>query len=377
METKFIFVFLRIILFIVLLATGYAIFQKRKNNSATYWKNSMIALIAYSLIEGLRYMRGTDYILYKEWYEGLEKRELEPAFDLLNSVLNFMGMPYTVAFFVYSFLTIFCAFVLLKQHKEIAFFAVPLVFLATIVQSENLIRQILAFSIILYSMTYLNNNSLNNNNWLKFGVIFLVAALTHYSSIILLPFIILFRYLNRPLANIYILCFIYLLTFLWKPEYWGNYYVYFNFLQDNNVYATYAENMEHWLSVGDYMGISSLFYKIRLGIFNLGIIILGYRLALKYKQNNFNLYYNLFIIGAIFQNITTRIEILYRLDLYFYMFWFIVLAFICYDTFVNNSDKKIIRIICICLLFNSLYDYLIADFFNLNDINKMQFIWDK
>jgi hypothetical protein len=362
----------------VLIATGHIISQKCKNNSTAYWKNSMIALIAYSLIEGLRYMRGIDYTHYKEWYAGLDKRELELAFDILNSVLNFMGMPYPVAFVVYSFLTVFFVFVLLKQHKEIAFFAVPLVFLATIAQSENLIRQILAFSIILYSLIYLNKNNLNKNNWLKFGVTFLVAVLTHYSSIILLPFIILFRFLNRPLANIHILCFLYLLTFLWQPEYWGSYSVYFNFLQDdNNVYTRYAENIEDWLSVGDYMSISSLFYKIRLGVFNLGIIILGYRLALKYKQNNFNLYYNLFITGAMFQNITARIELLYRLDLYFYMFWFIVLAFICYDTFVNNSGNKIIRLICIYLLLNSLYDYLIADFFNLNDGNKMLFIWDK
>ncbi|WP_410521625.1 EpsG family protein [Bacteroides xylanisolvens] len=69
-----------------------------------YWLYAIIPIIAFSLIEGLRYARGVDYIGYVYTYlQSLDpKVENEPLFMLLNKGMLLMDFPYCIAFVVYS-----------------------------------------------------------------------------------------------------------------------------------------------------------------------------------------------------------------------------------------------------------------------------------
>ena len=71
---KFDFLISFIILFISLIVYGRYVFQNRRLSSTKrkiYWKYSLFPLILYTLIEGLRYGRGRDYLWYKYQYENI------------------------------------------------------------------------------------------------------------------------------------------------------------------------------------------------------------------------------------------------------------------------------------------------------------------
>jgi hypothetical protein len=252
----------------------------------------------------------------------------------------------------------------------VALFAIPLFFMATAVQSENLIRQFMAFSFVLISINYFLKKA-----FLRFCLWFILAFFTHYSSIVFLPFFFLFKYIKNPFGNLYIILGLYFISWLWKPEYWGNYFQYFRLLQIGDYYKEYIDRADIWFSGSEIADSSqSILFFIRLFFFNTLSIIIGYSLLKKYNRLNYPFYYYLFIIGAIFQQITQQMELLYRISLYFYIFWFIILAYICYDSFFHRKNL-IIKTLSFFLLANALYDYVINPLITA-DPNGVLFIWN-
>ena len=85
------YIFLRTSLFFILLVTGYNLSKREGLSSKNYWIIASISIIAYSLIEGLRYDRGTDYMHYKRLFEYSlnlqaywESDKIEPLFQIFN-----------------------------------------------------------------------------------------------------------------------------------------------------------------------------------------------------------------------------------------------------------------------------------------------------
>ncbi|GAB4043921.1 hypothetical protein GCM10028810_08060 [Spirosoma litoris] len=362
------------------MATGYYITTYTKSNPKYYWALSSFAIIAYSLIEGLRYNRGVDYMHYKKLFEHSlnlnaywEEDTVEPLFQFINKSLNTIGFSYPVAFIIYSFILIYGLFYWTKQYRNFAFLTIPIFFLFTISQSENLIRQFIAFSFVLISLTFFLKHK-----WFKFGIIFLASTLIHSSVIVYLPFIFLFRFIDGAFANIYVILTLYLLSWLWKPEYWGEYNEYFKYLQITaGTYDRYIDDSDKWLSGAELMQANSLLVYIRLFFVNLILIVMGYKILKSYKQYNISFYYNLFLVGAILQHITDQIELLYRISLSFYLFGFIVLAFIIYDVFIKkySSNRWIEKSVVALVAVNVLYDYLIGSLLSLRPEHAL-FVWD-
>jgi hypothetical protein len=373
-----IFIFFRVLLLFILVVTGYNLSRPIKLRKMDYWIIAGISIISYSLIEGLRYNRGIDYDHYKKLYEkalnlGLywKSDAIEPFFQLINKTFRILDAPYPVVFVFYSFILITSCLFFMKEHRKVALFAIPMFFMATIGQSENLVRQFMAFSFVLISLNYFFTNS-----WIKFSIWFLLALLTHTSCIIFLPFLFLFKFIKKPFGSLYVILGLYFISWLWKPEYWGKYYQYFQILQLGDNYQGYTENAEIWFS-GDVLQefTQSTFYLIRLFLFNTLMMILGYSLLERYRKLHFHYFYYLFVIGAILQHIVSKLEILNRLVLYFYMFWFIVLSYIVYDSISFKNRKSSTKIICRLLIVNVIYDYIISPLINVNANNTL-FIWD-
>lgn len=382
MEIVSTYILLKISLFFILLITGYNLSKRESINSKNYWIIASISIIVYSLIEGLRYNRGNDYMYYKSLFEYSLNLQaylwnpgiIEPLFQIFNKFFRFLNFSYPAVFVFYSSILIIAGFFFMKEHRKVAFFAIPMFLMATIAQSENLVRQFMAFSFVLISLTFFLNNS-----WKKFAILMTMAILIHYSSFVFLPFLFLFKYVKNPFGNLYIILGLYFLSWFWKPEYWGSYYNYFqnlSFISD--FYQGYTENADVWFSGENLMGVKSYFGVlplIKIFLFNTGMIVLGYRLIDKYRFNNYPFYFFLYVVGAISLNFTSRIEIFYRISLYFYMFWFIVLAYILYDNFnIKTKNLKIERFVCYFMIVSVLYDYFITVF--RVDTSAALFIWN-
>lgn len=379
MDVKSTYILLKTSLFFILLITGYNLSKQENLNSKRYWIIASISIIAYSLIEGLRYDRGIDYMNYKKIFEyslNIQGNEIdgqiESLFLIFNKFFRFLGFSYPYIFVFYSLILIIAGFYFIKEHQDVAFVAVPFFLISTISQSENLVRQYMAFSFILFSFRFLLNNS-----WMKFGVLITLAIFIHTSTIFVLPFLILFKYLKKPFGNLYIILALYFLSWLWKPEYWGSYYHYFqNLTIFPEVYRDYLEDADIWLSGEKLLDVNSHFPMLsttKTVLFNTGMIILGYRILDTYRYKNYPLYYSLYVIGAISQRLTYRMELFHRISLIYYMFWFIVLGYIIYDSFGFKSKNSTERIVCYFLILSVLYEYFIT-IIRVNPSHSL-FIW--
>ena len=152
---------LRFLLVLSLVISGYNIQKKTLSGKFKYpyWFAASLSLIVYSLVEGLRYGRATDYFSYKEYFENafiFKDVDIEILFMFFCRSVQFLNIPYYISFTFFSFLLLYSSFNLLKQHREGALWAVPLFFLATIGQSENLLRHYAAFSLLIFSVHFFN-----------------------------------------------------------------------------------------------------------------------------------------------------------------------------------------------------------------------------
>lgn len=66
---RFDYVLLFLIMFFIFIVSSRHIAKSIHNKSAEYWKKAVIPIIIFSLIEGMRYARGVDYIVYLYKYE--------------------------------------------------------------------------------------------------------------------------------------------------------------------------------------------------------------------------------------------------------------------------------------------------------------------
>ena len=374
MDQSVVFFLLHNGLVVTLIATGVVLSRKNRLDQFkyNYWLNTVYCLLIYSIVEGLRYDRGTDYMHHKnliDYANHLEaywadSAKIEPLFQIINKTAKLFGLPYYLVFFLYSLILIISIFSFLRSHRQVILYAVPLAFFATIVQSENLIRQFLAFAFILFSIKPFLKNS-----WIPFGILFFMAISIHTSSIFYLPLFFICKYRERPFINLYVILILYGISWLWKAEYMLRYLDLIMMIAPNK-YAAYLANEDVWTRM-KFDG--TIFYLVRVFCFNLGILILGYRLLEKYKDVKFPFFYNLFVFGAITQHLGLQSELIYRVSLLFYIFWFIVLSYIAYDSLTLKNKNIWIKAVSVFLLLNSLYD-CISKTFRFEDINL--FVWD-
>ncbi len=267
-----------------LIFTGYKLTKKDINGKYKYeyWAACITSIITYTLIEGLRYGRGVDYKHYMRLYNNAlnlsryyDPSKIEPLFQFINKTFNIFDIPYPLVFCLYSFLLIYAGCYLLKQHRKIMLCGLPLFFLATIPQSENLVRQMMALSFILFSL-----NFFLTDKWLLSIIFFVLAFLTHTSAVIYLPFFLIFKYINNPFGSIVIiLCFYIYASFIWKSDYLNNLSQYISLLQLDQ-YDQYLSNSNSFFGKDAmHKNYSSSLYFIRFFLFNVCILIMGYHLC--------------------------------------------------------------------------------------------------
>ncbi len=374
MDQSVLFFLLHNALVLSLVATGLVLSRKSRDGifQYNYWLSSVLCILLYSIVEGLRYDRGADYMHHKhliEYANNLkaywsDSDKIEPLFQLINKTAKLFELPYYLVFFLYSLILIISILYFLRTHRQVILYALPLAFFATIVQSENLIRQFLAFAFILFSIKPFLKSS-----WIYFGLLFFMAISIHTSSLFYLPVFFICKYRKRPFINLYVILTLYGISWLWEAEYTLRYLDLIMMIAPNK-YAGYLTNEDIWTRM-KFDG--TIFYLIRVFCFNLGIIILGYRLIEKYRAANFPFFYNIFVLGAITQHLGLKSELIYRVSLLFYIFWFIVLSYVAYDSLTLKNRNIWLKVVSIFLLLNALYD-CVSKTFRFDDVNL--FVWD-
>lgn len=376
-----IYFILRFFLVISLFISGYNIQKKGLSGrfKYPYWNAASLCLIVYSLVEGLRYGRATDYFSYKKYFENplsIKYDHLEFLFLFFCRSVQDFSVPYFISFLFFSFLLVYSILTLLKQHRKVAFWALPLFFLETFIQSENLLRQYAAFSLFILFIYFFNNKK----KYVAFLLI-LSAFFTHYSIIILFPFFLWFNYFKNPFRNVILILLIYIISIILIPS-MEQVSILLDYFSKFNLYSNLLNNKNRWL-FGEGLDAIKIYqfdiiYYIRMYFRPFLILGIGYKLINKYHKINFGLFYHFYFIGVIFTplSLSAPMELIYRLVLYFKTFGFLVLAYLIYDSITNFKSLNIyIKIGVKILILDSIY-MLLKSIFTYDEKLGFLFIWD-
>lgn len=368
---------LRILLVSVLTFCGWGIAQKDKTGK-DFWKWATPALILYSLIQGLRYMRGQDYYHYKQDLEGNLFTDYQDQIYLLwLDLFHSTGLHYAVGFVFYSFILFLSFLLVVKRFPKTAMWALPL-FLLMLPETENLIRQYFATSFFLLALY-----SLYNNKRKKVIIFLLICLGIHFSSFIpmlLLLFILTVKIenkINRPWLLVAIYIFVY---YFWEPS-WFSFItdsLKMKNLNDDSISAHYIGNADRWFSeegsislvLGTKKATASIISKSVNFLSNASMIWYGY-IAMK-NNKKINIIYWFSYFALIIKTLGGDIEMYSRISQ-----WFIYLTPILYGAIFAYTPLKHFEKLALIILFLITWGFY-GFIRNFGDIGYAgcAFIWD-
>lgn len=289
--------------------------------------SGLLAIMAYTLNEGLRFGRGVDYNLYWQKYIDLSKgwdTHQNIGFLFIEKIFIFCGIPFQGLIIFMSFMFILGTLLLFKQYKEIVAFGLPIWVLLSLSFVENMVRWYLAFSLILIGLSFVLNN--DNHRIRKYICFSIIGCFIHYAII---PIPIVFYWLssrNKPLMKpkvaivIFIMVVLFFKSNMMLPL--ASLINSISFLSNN--FTGYTENIEFWLT-NNALGVETIGITMMQSLFFIFLIFFGYKCSIN-AGKKYVFAYNAFFIGAILFSVGSKIELMNRYDSVFYFFSAIVFA---------------------------------------------------
>lgn len=309
-----------VLLTLILAFCGWGI-SKDDEKQSQFNKYAWIAGISYSLIEGLRWLRGADYYHYymdldTNFKAGVCTPDPEPLYEWWVNLFHMTGLHPSIAFIIYSALLIFGVLLIFKSYPKAALWGLPLFFLMTNSQTENIIRQTFATSFLIFAyVAYLNEKQK-----LMFAML-VVVPLIHSAGLYGVALFLVFTYVKVPLKQPWILVALFLFVYyFWDPDWFQGFADYLSKLNlgDDVKGQGYLDNSDRWFtsegSITNVLGkkavqLSMLYVSINF-LVNLFIVLFGFY-ACKDDRKLQTVYYFAYI-ALIIQTIAGDVEIFTR-----------------------------------------------------------------
>lgn len=239
-----------VLLVLILTYCGWGI-SNDDEKQTHFRKYAWIAGTSYSLIEGLRWLRGADYYHY---YMDLDTNfkasvctlDPEPIYEWWVNLFYMTGLHPSIAFIFYSALLIFGILLIFKSYPKAALWGLPLFFLMTNSQTENIVRQTLATSFLIFAyVAYLNDKKK-----LMFAML-CVVPLIHTAGLFGVALFLIFTYIKVPLKQPWILVALFLFAYyFWNPDWFQGFADFLSKLNlgDDIKGQGYLDNSDRWFT---------------------------------------------------------------------------------------------------------------------------------
>lgn len=311
---------LYVLLTLILTFCGWGI-SKDDEKQTHFRKYAWIAGISYSLIEGLRWQRGADYYHYymdldTDFKATVCTPDPEPIYEWWVNLFHMTGLHPSIAFIIYSALLIFGVLLIFKSYPKAALWGLPLFFLITNSQTENIVRQTLATSFLIFAyVAYLTEKKK-----LMFAML-CVVPLIHSAGLYGVALFLIFTYVKVPLKQPWILVALFLFAYyFWNPDWFQGFADYLSKLNlgDDAKGQSYLDNSDRWFtsegSIATVLGngvaqLSMLYITVKF-LVNLFIVYFGFY-ACRNDRKLQTVYYFAYI-ALIIQTIAGDIELFTR-----------------------------------------------------------------
>jgi hypothetical protein len=329
------------------------------NTVSATWIYWSIAIIFYTVILGLRENVGIDYKGGLNVFADLldlnsySFAEIDIIYLIFIPIVKNFHYNFFIAFL--AFLPIYFTFQCFKNKTQfllwfLFFYFTCLTFFTTL----NIMRQYAAWFVIFYAI-----NKFLEKDYKRFILYYILAFLLHRSVLLFLPFIFLCRYDFTKWRWL----FVSLLIISYR---WGEiiFFSSFDSLIQNLSIDLYMGTYDGYINQYDYWIDRTLEANAEakaqgLGIYGLLILVVdciaiffSKKLKEEYKEYNFLLFYNFFIIGAVFMNIFGYHETLKRAVVYFVLYRNLIYAIMFYYIFTKMRNRYLaLKAIFIVIMF--------------------------
>lgn len=147
------YVILIFILFWIAIAVGKRLQDVRNK----YWKTAFPFVLVFTFVEGLRYLRGVDYLNYALIfkYQGEPSSLTELIYLFVQQSFHALNVPYWFPFVFYSLAWCLGLLYLLKDYRQSIKYILPLFVLLSLGAFETFIRQSFAWGFVFMFMSEL------------------------------------------------------------------------------------------------------------------------------------------------------------------------------------------------------------------------------
>lgn len=386
------FIDLDFVIFNMLLLLVFTVAGILVNRGYSYFKCSLACVLAFSLIEGARYMRGNDYAHYLDVYN-YDLEDGQKLYTWFCDLLKYFGVPDYLSFFFYALIFSTCLFIFLYRYKKGAHLIFPLALIALLFFHEFMIRQELSYAFVflylssLFSMSselqihkYKLRFRWRRNYYLNLALcmLFATCALSIHTGNFLVILVLTILYCFKIEAinwkiSIPILIFAaYVFPSLMDLS--GLEPILNVLFSGSDKLSSYTGRFDFWFGQEsmneEYTRNPLVMVYELLGHFSLMYLFCRINSKIAFSLPVKTLY-NGYVIGTIVLNAFRNLEILNRMGYVFYILWFIPLSGVLLISRRVRLDKWE-RFLYVFLTFFA-YDYLKYIFLN----NEMTlFLWD-
>lgn len=383
------FTFLKYILYAIFLFAGVNLYNSRKTSNKDYWKLVLPIILFYSFMEGCRWNRATDYMEYYDIFHGLYETG-DIFFDWIAYALRTIGFPYYVFFICMSMILIISLLRMTRDFKDAFIPCIFLLYIFSMGQSENIVRQWCAESFMIISFC-----TFFDKKYLWAAVFLILGFLTHKSIVFILPFfivgVIIYKRFEGLKKNkwVPIVFLVLLLVSEFLKNYLEDYFQTLNFTLGLSERSGFSD--ERLGSVfNNYDAVDaethSMVFYLRQYLRYISVIVLGFLITKKqtFERNDNFLYvaYFLACCGIIYRAILPQMhmEFLSRAGLYLDLFIYFMEGLLFYVFLMKKNGPKILSKqhllhVKVCLLLLALLELIII--LKPAEDAKMLFIWDR
>lgn len=262
-----------------------------------------ISFFLLLIVAGFRNMGGSDYIVYRDHFNGFEGSRWEIGYELVVSFFRFIGFNYFFFVFFVSLFTLIALFYCIRKYSQYPQFSLMLYFGGYFVY-YNLIatRQLIALMIFLFSLQYLIDKK-----DVKFLLLILFGSLFHSSSLILIPGYFFVRFFKFNFWYILVASFPIYIIFQFKIEDLIGFFAAngFNFVESRMV--------DGYMVADRSLPITTF---VRIGV-TLSLFVSSYK---NLKDNeSYIVYFKLYFLFVLFFIAFNQLDIMIRMWVYFEM----------------------------------------------------------
>ena len=341
------FYILKYLLLSFVFVAGTYFYKRDRVSNQKYWVCVLPIIFLYSFMEGCRWNRGADYMSYYNLALGRVQTG-DVFFDGLADSLRSLGCPFYIFFIVISFILIVSLLRFVRDFKPAFLPCFILLYLFSMGQSENIVRQWCAESFMLLGFC-----SFFDKKILPTLFYFTLGYLTHKSIIFILPFFLLsyclYQWFSALKTSIWVpivFLILLLLSSTLKQHLEGFFQVLnfsFGFTEESGFSDDRLSKIFDAEDVIESSTQSSI-YWIRIYLRYLIVIILGFFVAkdgpFKRKDLFLHVAYALACIGIIYRSILPPMhtEFLWRAGLYLEVFLYFMEGLIFYAFLMRNRS---------------------------------------